>query len=255
MSDETRQRRPLVQETAARLRDIILEREPNAQIGSLAEVARMLGVGIVTVQQAARILEHEGLLDVRRGPGGGYYGTRPDEGALERLMEAYLRVHGSGFLEALEMITLLDCELMPAAALCDDEELRERLRMLAARIDHCGNADERLAFEQDMHNILFKMVDRPLIELLARVTMRHYRMQPIPALFAGEEGVAAWQAWRHKIVQAVLQRDDELARFEATRHRDLLLERLNAIGFGQKGAPDGLKGAKPSRRPRGIPGR
>jgi DNA-binding IscR family transcriptional regulator len=36
----------------------------------------------VTVQQAARVLEHEGLLAVRRGPGGGYYGTRPDEAAL-----------------------------------------------------------------------------------------------------------------------------------------------------------------------------
>ena len=31
-----------------------------------------LGVGVVTVQQVARILEHEGLLLARRGPGGGY---------------------------------------------------------------------------------------------------------------------------------------------------------------------------------------
>src|SRR5688500_6419052 len=78
-STDKTQRRQLVKAAAAQLRDIILEREPGANIGSLKEVAQMLGVGIVTVQQAARILEHEGLLAVRRGPGGGYHGTRPDE--------------------------------------------------------------------------------------------------------------------------------------------------------------------------------
>jgi len=81
-------RRQLVLAAAAQLRDVILAREPNTQIGSLNEVAELLGVGIVTVQQAARILEHEGLLAVRRGPGGGYYGTRPDEAALERAFAA-----------------------------------------------------------------------------------------------------------------------------------------------------------------------
>ena len=109
-------RRQIVQAAAAKLRDVILAREPGAQIGSLNEVAELLGVGIVTVQQAARILEHEGLLAVRRGPGGGYYGTRPDEAALERAFAAYLRVHGFSNRESHRMLSLLDCEIVPAAA-------------------------------------------------------------------------------------------------------------------------------------------
>ncbi|HMO67746.1 MAG TPA: GntR family transcriptional regulator, partial [Novosphingobium sp.] len=64
-------RKGLVPETAARLREIIFAHEAGEQIGSLPELAKALGVGIVTVQQAARVLEHEGLLEVRRGPGGG----------------------------------------------------------------------------------------------------------------------------------------------------------------------------------------
>jgi DNA-binding transcriptional MocR family regulator len=59
------QKRHLVQATAERLRDRVLAAEPDAQIGSLSELAQELGVGIVTVQQVARILEHEGLLAVR----------------------------------------------------------------------------------------------------------------------------------------------------------------------------------------------
>ena len=228
------ERRHLVGATAAKMRDLVIAHEPGAQIGSLPEVARLLGVGIVTVQQAARILEHEGLLEVRRGPGGGYYGTRPDEAALERSMAAYLRVHSSGYPEALEMITLLDCELIPAAARCANETLRQDLRALGARIDLCDAADERVAFEEELHNVIFKMVDRPLIELLARVTMRHYREHPIPALFPGPEGAAAWKVWRRQIVQAILEQDHELALFEATRHRRNLLERLGVYRPGDQ---------------------
>jgi len=222
------QKRDLVPTTAQAMRDLIFANKPGAQIGSLPELARLLGVGIVTVQQAARILEHEGLLDVRRGPGGGYYGARPDEAALERSMEAYLRTHGSGFHEALEVNSLLDCELIPAAARCTDESLRDELRALSQRIDSCKTSEARVALEVDLHNVFFKMVNQPLIELLARVTMRHYQAHRGPALFPGEEGLAVWTAWRHKLVQAILARDEELARFEATRHRRILLERARA---------------------------
>lgn len=79
------QKRDLVQVAAAKMRDMILAQAPDVQIGSLRELALALGVGIVTVQQAARILEHEGLLKVRRGPGGGYYGARHRAETLERL--------------------------------------------------------------------------------------------------------------------------------------------------------------------------
>ena len=57
----------LVHATAERLREMIYATEPESRIGSLTSLAETLGVGIVTVQQAARILEHEGLLEVRRG--------------------------------------------------------------------------------------------------------------------------------------------------------------------------------------------
>lgn len=135
------QRRQLVKAAAAQLRDLILSREPGTNIGSLKEVAQMLGVGIVTVQQAARILEHEGLLTVRRGPGGGYYGTRPDDAALERAFETYWRVHGFGYRESQEMLALLDCEIVPQAARCRDESLMQAMRELSERVAHCDTPE------------------------------------------------------------------------------------------------------------------
>ena len=222
-------KRKLVPAAAAKLRDLILAREPGAQIGSLTEVAQLLGVGIVTVQQAARVLEHEGLLAVRRGPGGGYYGTRPDEAALERAFAAYLRVHGFGHRESQEMLALLDCEIMPAAARCPDEQLREAMRALIARIDLCDTTDQRAAFETELRDLLFKMVARPLIELLCRVTLRLYVHPPSVLFFPGPEGIATWKAGRRHILQAVLERDEDLARFEAERYRRLVISRVREM--------------------------
>jgi DNA-binding FadR family transcriptional regulator len=222
----TLQAQRLVGSTAQKMRDLILERAPDSLIGSLPELAKLLDVGITTVQQAARVLEHEGLLTVRRGPGGGYFGRRPDALALERSLAAYLRVRRGDDYEPLKMMTLLDCELMPAAAHCTDARFLDELRGLKVRVDQCLSGDERIAFEDDLHAILFKMVDQPLIELLAQVSIRFYRSRPIPTIFEGEEGIRAWRQWRHQIIDAILSQDPERARFEAERHRRKLLQRL-----------------------------
>lgn len=230
MSEDNKSRkRPLVEETAARLREQILAREPGARLGSLNEVAQLLGVGIVTVQQAARVLEHEGLLAVRRGPGGGYYGDRPDEAALERAFATYMHLHGFDYHDSLEVMSLFDCEMIPAAARADDGEQRDALRELHGRIEQCDTADERIRFERELREVLFKLVERPLLELLCRITTQLHGVQSRPLLFSDAEGVRAWKDGRRRILEAILQRDDELARFESERYRREVLARVTRL--------------------------
>lgn len=210
-------KRPLVQQAAERLRDLLFAVPADTRLGTLPELARKLGVGIVTVQQAARILEHEGLLEVRRGPGGGYYGQRPDDTALERAIAAYMRVHPTSFDEALDITSLLFNELPPAAAACNDEGLRDELRRLAQRIDDVASGPDTGAFEAELQDLLFHMVNRPLFEVLTRVTLAIGM-----ARGAGDGPLSGgrllrWKEGRHRIVAAILARDPELARFEANR--------------------------------------
>jgi DNA-binding FadR family transcriptional regulator len=218
--------RHLVRKTAEKLRELILAQDPESYLGSLNEIAKLLGVGIVTVQQAARVLEHEGLLTVRRGPGGGYYGTRPDEAALERSVAAFMRVHGATYKESLEIISLLDTEIIAAAARCKNDGLHEALRALSQRIDSCNSEEARIAFEEDYRDLLFKMDAKPLFELLGRVAMRLYKSPRPPALFPGEDGVAVWKECKRRMLDAILKQDEALARFEADRYRQELLARL-----------------------------
>lgn len=228
MSNAKQHKRRLVQDTAEKLRDVILDREEGASIGSLNEVSELLGVGIVTVQQAARILEHEGLLEVRRGPGGGYYGARPDEAALDRAFATYMRVHGFDYRDSLQMMTLLDCEIIPAAALCQDEVLQQSIVELRDRVEQCDEPQDRIAFENDLRNALFNVVELPLIELLARATTQIYNSQDKPSMFNNHDGVKAWKDGRRRILDAILSQDEELAQFEAQRYRKEVMRRLEA---------------------------
>lgn len=218
----------LVAAAAAKLREMIVAQAPHTHIGSLPDLAKTLGVGIVTVQQAARVLEHEGFLRVRRGPGGGYYGIRPDAEGLSHAISGFLALHQSAHPEAIDIITLLDCELMAAAAQANDEAHFLELASLAATIDVRNTASERAAFDQTMLDILYVMVDRPLMELLSRVAVHHYADYPRGPVYAGVDGRQRWKRERRRIIAAIIDRDPERARFEAQRRRSEIMRRLDA---------------------------
>jgi DNA-binding FadR family transcriptional regulator len=218
------QRRQLVQTATEQLRAMIFAAEPDAMIGSLPDLAKALGVGVVTVQQAARILEHEGLLDVRRGPGGGYYGRRPDAAVLERSLAAYMRTQPHSWEEAVDMTSLLFNELVAAAAGCRDTALHAELSEFDRKVETATVPEDMATLELEFQDLLFRMVDRPLFELLTRVTLRFSSSRANPPIYTDAISIDRWKQGRHRIIAAILARDEELARFEANRNNRRVLE-------------------------------
>ena len=211
------QKRQVVHVTAECLRELIFATAPDEQIGSLPELARQLGVGIVTVQQAARILEHEGILEVRRGPGGGYYGKRPDLRDLERILSAYMRSEPASWREVLDITSLLFNQLCADAARCDDRDLQAGLRVVATRIADCADRATLGPLETELQDALFQMVRRPLLELLTRVALRSSEFAVTNAPFYSIFELDQWQDSRRRIIDAILCGDPERAHFEANR--------------------------------------
>lgn len=221
----------LIVRTTEALRERIFAVPEGERIGSLHELARSLEVGIVTLQQVARVLEHEGLLEVRRGPGGGYYGARPDAAALERGLHAYMRMNPTSYEEALDMTSLLFNELATAAARCTDAGLRARLATLAERLPGCVTMMDCGRFEMEFQELLFRMVRRPLFEMLTRVTLHYSTAHTAPRLKVFDDDGAAWRGGRARIIAAILANDAELTRFEANRqNRAVILSYLDTRG-------------------------
>ena len=210
-------RKQVVQVAAEALRTRIFAQPAGEQIGSLPEIARDLGVGIVTIQQAARILEHEGLLEVRRGPGGGYYGRRPDRSDLERVLGAYMRSEPASWKEVLDITSLLFNRLCAAAARCDDPARHAELRAIAVRIAACNDEAGLAALEAALQEVLFRMVARPLFELLTQVALGFAQTPESHSSLFGVIGLDHWKDGRRRIIDAILRQDPEPAHFEADR--------------------------------------
>lgn len=220
-------RRQPVQIAADALREKIFASPVGEQIGSLSDLARELGVGIVTVQQAARILEHEGLLDVRRGPSGGYFGRRPDIATLERALSSYWRSEPASLTEILDMTSLLFNELCAAAASCPNPDMFSGLRDVARAVEACTQDEAIADLEERFQDQLFRMVRRPFFELITRVAlqMAHTEFGHGNGLTI-EFGLQRWKESRRVIIDAILRRDPELARFEANRrNRNVVMQR------------------------------
>lgn len=84
------------------------------------------------------------------------------------------------------------------------------------------------AFDQNMLDILYLLVDRPLMELLSRVAVHHYAEYPRGPVYGGKDGKLRWQRERRAIISAILDGDPERARFEALRRRREIMQRLDA---------------------------
>jgi len=223
-------RRNLVPTIAELLRERVFAEPDGERIGSLRELAGAFEVGIVTIQQAARVLEHEGLLEVRRGLNGGYFGRRPDAASLERSLAAWMRTRPNSYAEALDITSLLFIQFCGAAATKDAPEERVQLTNLLETLSEYNSESDIGLFEATFINLLFRMVDRPIFELLTRVNLRFANAGGGITVNQSSGGIARWAEARRRIIEAILAHDEQLARFEADRgSRKIVMEAVNSF--------------------------
>src|SRR5690348_7772913 len=85
----------LVARTARALAKLSLEAEDGAFLGAEGDLLERLGVSRPTLRQAAKMVEHDRLISVRRGIKGGVYASRPEATDAIRTLTRYLRLKGA----------------------------------------------------------------------------------------------------------------------------------------------------------------
>ena len=147
-----------------------------------------------------------------------------DAATLERSLAAYMRSQPASWEEALDMTSLLFNELAAAAADCHEPGLLEELRNFAQSVARASGDEAVQQLELAFQDLLFRMVDRPLFELLTRVTLRFSASAPLDSAYRGALDLDRWKVGRRLIIDAILRHDAQLARFEANRNnRDYIL--------------------------------
>jgi DNA-binding FadR family transcriptional regulator len=198
---------------ADRLREHILQLPEGTYLGSEDDLARLLNVGRHTLRQTARLLEHQRLLKVKRGVGGGYYGMRPDIDAVADAAATYLRTRAASAIDLFKAAAVLDVELARLSALAVNDPARDWLKQLgtrlaAAKLDTPKSVEE-LDFE--LRDCLFALAANPFIELMLRVHVRFAFQRPNLSLMHVPERAQRYRQYRLNLIAAILDKDPAMA--------------------------------------------
>lgn len=224
MSKSSPKRPSSIDSASARLRAMSLAVPEGAPLGAEDTLQAQLGMARSTVRQAARILEREGLLRVKRGASGGYFAARPQMEIIENACSAYLRTKS---IEARDVMVVADLiwpeAVRRAAANPAREDVEARLAEAEALIASAHPAmplGEFTKLERSVTELIVQLSGSSYIELIFGINLAFYRLEERPGLKMTAENVREWRERRTLELTAIRTRDEELAMFAGRRFRE-----------------------------------
>jgi DNA-binding FadR family transcriptional regulator len=136
------------------LRERILTKQvaTGSHLPSAEELLAEFGVSRATLREALNVLESEGLVRLRRGPGGGAIVTAPDGLAITRSLDSLLRFEGTTVEQVMEVRLVVDPLAARLAALHAEPA---ELELIAASVERQGRpavlASHEEWFRENLH--------------------------------------------------------------------------------------------------------
>lgn len=219
---------------AAILRGIVLDAEPGVLLGSEDALVARLGVSRSTVRQIARLLEREGLLRVRRGINGGYYGARPTIGTIESTVSAYLETLDMDSQDLTTVASVLWVEVMRRAAAVPKDvsaPMIETMRRKIEKLKPAASFSDISKLEQESQRAVFDLVNSRYIELIFQINtaFAQRRFTPPSLLDDTEEHrafILEWRQAKRLELSAIEDNDPDLASMAARHMRNVWHRRI-----------------------------
>lgn len=226
-----------IEATAARLREKVLAEEEGAFLGNEDALQVALGASRATIRQAARLLEREGLLRVRRGINGGYFGARPTADTIEKSVSAYLEMLNVSGDDLVTIASVLWVEAMRKAARHGGPEARalaERFRERIDRLPDDAGFRQIRELETEFRVAIFDLIDSRYIELIFQINMA-FAMRRFASEHAARDDTPAhlafvreWREARRMELGALADGDPELGAMAARHFRNVWNSRIGA---------------------------
>jgi DNA-binding FadR family transcriptional regulator len=154
----------LAQELLARI--AASDKEPGQTFATEAELLQQFDVSRPTLREGIRILESQGVLEQRPGPGGGLVMRRPNIEMLAHTFSIYLRFNHVPFITVLKAREVIEPALAAEAARCGTEEDFEQMAASIERMKTMGD-DDQIAFvaeNREFHSIVARASGNQVLE-------------------------------------------------------------------------------------------
>jgi DNA-binding FadR family transcriptional regulator len=160
----------LVTVTARALADLSMAAQDGESLGSEDELLARLRVSRPTLRQAAKMVESDRLIAVRRGAKGGFYACRPNAADVIRAPARYLRLNGATIADVHAVTTVIAEMTAAAAARSEDLVLREQLAAFRDGIEANDTVGDIIRAESDLTRLLTEMSGNPVARLFLEIS-------------------------------------------------------------------------------------
>ena len=221
-------RRRIYEAIVSQIKEAVFRRElkPGDRLPSEKEMMRIFGVSNMAVREAMRTLEQQGLIQVRKGSGGGCFISEINNDALTSFFNLAM-VQGKVRLNDLTEIRLMvEPELTRLAAIrgnADDVRALEKMHDQAERLISVGSPVSGANI--DFHGRLALASGNHLAIMLAG-SLRDLLLELMNARTESKKAQVEVQKHHARIIEAVKKRDAEEARDEMRQHILWLHSRL-----------------------------
>jgi DNA-binding FadR family transcriptional regulator len=159
---------------AAHVAHLLLERimaaklKPGSSFATEAELVSQFNVSRPTLREGLRILESQGVLEVRPGPGGGIIVGKPSIDLLAHGLSVFLRLHEVPFVTVIKARELIEPALAYEAAVNGTDEDFAELEASIARMKALNAQSEQEAFLEEnrvFHGVIARASGNKVLEI------------------------------------------------------------------------------------------
>jgi DNA-binding FadR family transcriptional regulator len=216
---------------------------PGSLLGSEMELIAGLGCSRAVFREAVRLLERHGIVEMRRGVGGGLYVRRPDASSVSQAMSVFLDYNGVRTEQLEEARRAIETTGVESLARSIDDEgiarLREYLDVEATYV--AEGVSDRL---HEFHILIASLTGNPALELftdsLTQLTRRKRTVEN-----DAPTDLQRVHIIHLRIAEAIIGRDPALARHRMVTHLEALASfdarepesaQLGDVGHGARAA-------------------
>lgn len=210
----------LASRTARALASLSLAADPGDYLGAEDELLGRFGVSRPTLRQAAKMVERDRLISIRRGTKGGYFAERPDTRDAIQSLARFLRLRGATLGDVIQVTRPVSEEAAVAAARLRTSAEADEMRAFVATIEARDTARELLVAELEMARMIARMSRNPVVELVMEIGYGFGLSEEGGDLYSDAARRERTRALQRGLCLAIIDGDAEIARLMMRRRSD-----------------------------------
>ena len=196
-------------------------------IGSEDELVARMGVSRPTFRQAAKIVEQERILRIKRGQGGGYFASRPSPKAVAHMAAVFLQGRDLKLRDVIVATGPLFIGIARLAARRADRKplqpLRDFIDSERGKLDQPFDNVEFLASERLFTRLYAPLGGNAMLELFYLTAFDFAANMTHETVYDDPKHVRVYRQLRFDLSQAILRGDADVAELLAARANQALL--------------------------------